>query len=384
MKRIKRIVLLLLCASLCLELCSCGLIFKKSTYEVALITGASGILNHSAAQGTYEGIAAYCDANGVTYKEYTPETNDEKEIASLVDSAVSSGASLVVFAGLYLSDDAEKAVKKYPDVDFLLVDCKVDSPTNRVHTVSFRDEQAGFIAGYASFIEGYRSYGFIAGEKNEINEKYLSGYVQGIRYAASIFKQQVPKIRCWYTGSLLASDEIKKTASEWYGDGVEIIVVCGEGIYKSVSLAANIMKGKMLGCELDQAGISELFLTSAVKDVSGVVEKTLSAYFKAGKWTKDYAGKTVSYGIESDAVGIPTSFGAFRFRSFTTNAYETFLARFKSGSLGVSVSEKLPLSEEATVEYHEEGLSETSDAEPSAESEGSETTEEETVIPVKK
>lgn len=379
----KRIILLLLAALLCLELCSCSLIFKKSTYTVALITGASGILNHNAAQGAYEGISAYCDANGVTYKEYTPQTNDDAEISSLVDDAVSSGASLVVFAGPYLSDDAEKAIKKYPDTYFLLVDCEVDSPTDHVHTITFREEQAGFIAGYAAFIDGYRSYGFIAGEKNEISEKYLSGYVQGIQYAASIFKQQVPKLKCWYTDSLLPADEIKKTASEWYGDGVEIIIVCGEGIYKSVSLAANIMKGKMLGCELDQAGISELFLTSAVKDLSGVVEKTLASYIKAKKWTKDYAGKTAVYGIENDAVSIPTSYGAFRFKTFSVNAYETFYARFKSGSLGVEVSEKLPPSCETLIEYHDEGLSEVS--EQSAVNTGnSEESEEETVIPVKK
>lgn len=376
----KKIFLLLLCAFICLETCGCGIIFKKNTYTVALITGASGNLNHSAAQGSYEGISAYCDANGVTYKAYTPKTNDAKEVASLVDSAVSSGASLVVFAGSYFSDDAENAVKKYPDTDFLLVDCEIPDAGKHVHTIRFRDDEAGFIAGYASFIEGCRSYGFIAGERSDVNERYLSGYAQGIQYASSIFKQDSPTIKCWYTGSLLPSDEIKNVASDWYGEGVDAIIVCGEGIYKSVSSAANIKKGKMLGCELDQAGISELFLTSAEKNVSGCVEKTLAAYFKAGKWTKDYAGKTAVCGIDTDSVGIPTSFGSFRFKTFTVNAYETFYARMKSGSLGVTVSETLPASCEKMLETYEDGLSETSEES----SQASESSEEETEIPVKK
>ncbi len=374
----KRLLLSILGVILCVELCSCGFIFKKSTYTVALITGMSGIQNHGAAQGSYEGISAYCDANGISYKEYTPETNDAEEISSLVDNAVSSGASLVVFAGIYMGDDAEKAISKYPETDFLLVDCKVASPTDRVFTISFREDEAGFIAGYASFIEGCRSYGFIAGEKNEISERYLSGYVQGIQYAASIFKLQVPKIRCWFTGTLLPSDEIKKVATEWYGDGVDAIIVCGEGIYKSISLAANIMKGKMLGCELDQAGISELFLTSAKKDISGVVEKVLEDYFKSEKWTKDYAGKTKVYGLDVDAVGLPTSYGSFRFKNIVLDSYESFYARLKSGTLGVNITEEIPLFYESMIEYHEEGLSETSE-ESSASSE-----ESETVIPVKK
>ncbi|MDD4124534.1 MAG: BMP family ABC transporter substrate-binding protein [Eubacteriales bacterium] len=358
----KKLTVILLSAALCvfcISLSSC--LFSKETYEIALITGTSGVTNRSSAQGAHTGIDEYCRENNIAYNYFVPDEDNTEAYLRQVEKAVSSGAELIVFAGYYLQDAAKTAAELYDDVNFLLVDCYADIDDTRVHSITFREEQAGFLAGFAAVTEGYTELGFITGDDNEISQKYGSGFIQGAEYAA--VSKGIPKIyiKYWCAESLKASDELKQVAIGWYGNDTEIIMVCGEGIQSSVTSAANNMKGKVIGFDMDQAGYSERYVTSAIKSIDTAVYSTLEAYYKNSGWDNNRAGKSVSYGIETDNIGLPTNFGSFRFSSWTVDDYETLYAKIKSGKISVLSP---PATQETTaceVIYFESGLPETND-----------------------
>lgn len=362
----KRIVCLVVALGLCLGLTSCFI--TEKTYTVALITGKAGITDRSSSNGAYKGISAYCNEKGVTFKHYTPVDDTTEEYLKQVEKAVSKGAKLVVISGFYLKEAAEKAIKTYEDVDFLLVDCYADVKGENVHRIVFREEQAGFLAGYGAVIDGNTSLGFIGGIDNEINQKYFTGFIQGAEYAAVELGIAEILVNYWITESLAASEGIKKMANDWYGDGIKVIMVSGEGIQTSVTSAANNMKGKAIGFDLDQGGYSERYLTSATKALDTVCYNTLESYFKNNGWDYAKAGKTLTYGIETDSIGLPTNKGSFRFTKWTVDEYETLYARMKSGKISVYPPASAPQPIACKITYFENGIPE---EESSAEESGS-------------
>ena len=53
-----------------------------------------------------------------------------------------------------------------------------------MRNLGYKEEEAGYLAGYMSVLEGYRKFGFIGGEDRSAVEKYGCGYLQGIDAAA--------------------------------------------------------------------------------------------------------------------------------------------------------------------------------------------------------
>ncbi|MFA6729558.1 MAG: BMP family ABC transporter substrate-binding protein [Eubacteriales bacterium] len=324
------ILILIISAICCGALVSCS--GNDENYTIALITGASGVTNRSAAQGTYAGIVSYCSGKNITYKYFVPEEDTETSYSEAAEKALEDGAKLIVFAGYNLSAAAKAAAENNKDRDFLLVDCYGDYEDINCFSVSFREEQAGFLAGYAAVTEGHTKLGFVSSGENEITKKYLYGFIAGAEYAAVLYSVPQGEIKCWYTENS-EDDRIKRLVMDWYGEGVQSIMICGEGIAKPVISAANIMKGRTIGCDMDQAGNSERYLTSAVKNYESVVMTLLESYFRLNKWDDTKEGKNVVFGIETDSVGLPTGAGSFRFSAWSTDSYETVYARLKSGKI---------------------------------------------------
>ena len=341
----KKALVFLLLAAVCLGTCSCAL-FRSKTYTVAIITTSAGVTDRAAAQGVYRGIAAYCDANGISYKEYVASADTPESVNAQIKDAAKHGARLMIFAGDNMGEYADAAAGSYKNTDILTFDCELSSPTRRTHSIMFSVEQAAFLAGYAVCAEGYTSLGFIAGERSERNESYYHGFVQGMNYYAEQ-TGALPIMVSWFTGVREADKEIEDTALSWFSGGTQIIVVCGDGLYRSLNRAANMMNkdeksGRLVGTGLDQSGFSERYLTTAACEYQLAAENALENYFKNGGWGDEGAGKTELLGIKTDMVGLPDGYGAFRFVKFSKDAYETFYAKLKYGTLGVTVTKEMP------------------------------------------
>ena len=158
-----------------------------------------------------------------------------------------------------------RAGAAYPDVKFVFIDGWPLQDANgnvltNVTGINFREEQCGYLAGYAAVKEGYTKLGFTGGGagENEACCRYGYGYVQGASAAAKELNKKVEMNYSWlYGGSFQASPELQTMVSGWYANGTEIVFACGGSMFQSVAAAASAEDGKVIGVDVDQSSESD-------------------------------------------------------------------------------------------------------------------------------
>ena len=104
-----------------------------------------------------------------THAHYDSEQFDEDR-ETLIRQAVSEGANTIVCVGYLYGPALAWAATEYPDVHFIAVDVNgfdINSedgtiPEN-VFCVTFKEEEAGYLAGYAAVKDGFTKLGFLGG-----------------------------------------------------------------------------------------------------------------------------------------------------------------------------------------------------------------------------
>ena len=313
----------------------------EGTYEIALVTDVGNIDDKSFNQGSWEGVVAYAEANGKTYNYYRPsEDSDEARIESIT-TAISKGAKAVVLPG-YLFGAAVQAVQgDHPEVMFLGIDLglgDVPAPTDNTALITYQEEQAGYLAGYAAVQDGFRKLGFLGGIDVPAVIRYGFGFVQGANDAAKELNVASEiDVKYWYSGSFAPTDEIKTKMSGWYTEGTEVIFACGGGIYLSALGAAEEAGAKLIGVDVDQSAESELILTSAMKELKQSVIVALTAlYDNGGTWPADYSASELKLGAAQSCVGLPTADGSWRLPNYTVDQYNELFASVQAGSIAIS------------------------------------------------
>lgn len=324
-----------------------GLVGCTKTYEIALVTDVGNIDDKSFNEGAWNGVKEYAEANKVSYAYYRPTEDSKEARVNSIKTAITKGAKIVVCPG-YLFEEAIYEVQgDYPQVSFLLLDgephdkdYKYETKSN-VHCILYQEEQAGYFAGYAAVMDGYRKLGFMGGMSVPAVVRFGHGYVQGADAAAKELGLKAGDVTINYTyvGGFAPTDDIKTKAGGWFTSGTEVIFACGGGIYLSITAAAEEAHKKVIGVDVDQfaATKNETFITSAMKGLTVTTVEALTSFFKNDKaWTADYAGKTAVLGVKADAVGLPTVETSWRFNKFTVEQYNALYAKLVSGAIVVS------------------------------------------------
>ena len=312
--------------------------------KVALVTDVGTIDDESFNQATWQGVKAYCEANGIDYTYYQPTEDSTDARCISVDQAIKEGANVVVMPGYLFGATIVREQEQYPDVYFIAVDVGAGDltedyatyydPAANVVCATFAEEQAGYLAGYAVVMDGYTKLGFLGGMAVPAVIRYGYGWLQGARDAA---KELGVEVECNYTyaGQFNPDASITAKMEGWYTNGTEIVFACGGGIYASAVEAANIHGAKVVGVDVDQGYIDACIVTSAMKGLQNVTETILGA-LEAGEWDTTYGGKFLTYSLaEGDYVGIPTAEASWRFNNFTMEQYEAVHAKLMSGEIVV-------------------------------------------------
>ena len=312
--------------------------------KVALVTDVGTIDDESFNQATWQGVKAYCEANGIEYTYYQPTEDSTDARCISIDQAIKEGANVVVMPGYLFGASIVREQEKYPEVYFIAVDVGAGDltedyatyydPAKNVVCATFAEEQAGYLAGYAVVMDGYTKLGFLGGMAVPAVIRYGSGWLQGGRDAA---KELGVEVECSDTsgGQFFGDANITAKMEGWYAGGTEIVFACGGGIYTSAVEAANIHGAKVVGVDVDQSYIDACIVTSAMKGLQNVTETILGA-LEAGEWDATYGGKFITYSLsEGDYVGIPTAESSWRFNNFTMEQYEAVHAKLMSGEIVV-------------------------------------------------
>ncbi len=350
MKKILVSLFVLVVALVALTACA------PKTYEIALVTDVGNIDDKSFNESAWIGVKEFAKENKVTYAYYRPTEDTTNARLEAIDAAVEKGAKVIVCPGFLFEEAIGTAQNTYPNVAFVLLDTSAPNQKNNVYSILYKEEQAGYLAGYAAVMEGYRKLGFLGGMAVPAVVRFGYGYVQGADAAATALglANGAVTIEYDYAGGFGPAPEIKTKMDGWYGSGTEVVFACGGGIYLSVLASAQAITGKkMIGVDKDQAFESPLIITSAMKDITNSVLLALDSFYKNGKsWDSNHAGKTVTLGAAENCVGLPKG-DSWRLTKFTTTQYDTLFAKLVNGTVVVadSITVRPTVSAKVVVHY---------------------------------
>ena len=313
-----------------------------SKTDVAFVTDVGNIDDQSFNQYTWQGVQDFCSANSLNANYYRPTEDSDAARLEQMDNAVNDGAKAVVVAGYLFGSSIAEAQAKYPDVQFLALDVSTadlgdKAPTSNTALITYKEEQAGYLAGYAAVTDGYKELGFLGGMAVPAVIRYGYGFVQGADAAAKEIGATDVNIKYWYSGGFAATDEVKNKMDGWYSEGTEVVFACGGPVCESCDAAAQANGGKMIGVDVDQSGRFDTVVTSATKGLAESVNEALTDALNNGwKFTDAYAGKQAVLGAAENCVGLPMS--TSKFTKFTQEQYDAMYAAIVDGSLVIDDS----------------------------------------------
>ena len=359
----------------------------NTEYAVAMITDYGDITDQSFNQTTYEACKAFCEDNGVQFSYFKPAGDNTADRVAMIEKAVDEGYNVIVMPGYAFGGAIVEAAPEFPDVKFIALDvAKGDlleagvakagesydyNPDNwdlekyvdmsNVYCAIYQEELCGYMAGYAAVKLGYKSLGFLGGMAVPAVIRYGYGFVQGVDAAAADLGLSDVTVKYVYGGQFFGDADITAVMDTWYANGTEVVFACGGGIYTSAVDAAKKANGKVIGVDVDQAGVianyagvDGLTVTSAMKGLYPATYDTLNDVIINGNWA-NYVGKIATLGLvsaddpEANYVQIPMGEGTQWSDSFTQDDYKAMVADMFSGKITVSNDISKTASDFATV-----------------------------------
>ena len=346
----------------------------KVEYKVAMITDYGDITDQSFNQTTYEACKAFAEDNSIEFSYFKPAGDNTADRVAMIEKAVDEGFNVIVMPGYAFGGAIVEAAPEFPDVKFIALDVAAGdlletavakagetydyTPENwdlnkyvdmsNVYCAVYQEELCGYMAGYAAVKLGYKNLGFLGGMSVPAVVRYGYGFVQGVDAAAADLGLTDVKVNYIYGGQFFGDADITAVMDTWYQGGTEVVFACGGGIYTSAVDAAKKVGTKVIGVDVDQAGVIAKYagvdgmtVTSAMKGLYPATYDTLTDVIVNGNWDK-YVGKIATLGLvsgtdpEANYVQIPMGDGTQWSDSFTQDDYKAMVKDMFDGKITVS------------------------------------------------
>ena len=343
-------------------------------YKIAMITDYGDITDQSFNQTTYEACKAFAEDNSIEFSYFKPAGDNTADRVAMIEKAVNDGFNVIVMPGYAFGGAIVEAAPEFPDVKFIALDVAAGdlletavakageaydyTPENwdlnkyvdmsNVYCAVYQEELCGYMAGYAAVKLGYKNLGFLGGMAVPAVVRYGYGFVQGANAAAADMGLTDVTINYIYGGQFFGDADITAVMDTWYQGGTEVVFACGGGIYTSAVDAAKKVNAKVIGVDVDQAGVIAKYagvdgmtVTSAMKGLYPATYDTLTDVIVNGNWEK-YVGKIETLGLvsgtdpEANYVQIPMGDGTQWSDSFTQDDYKAMVKDMFDGKITVS------------------------------------------------
>ena len=338
----------------------------EDAMRVAMITDYGDITDQSFNQTTYEACKKWAEENGVDFTYFKPAGDSTPERVAMVEKAAEEGYNVIVMPGYAFGGTIAEVQNDYSDIKFVALDVSegdlggVELASN-VYCAVYQEELCGYMAGYAAVKLGYTHLGFLGGMAVPAVVRYGYGFVQGCNAAAvEMGKEKEVTVEYVYGNQFFGDADITAYMDNWYQTrGVQAVFACGGGIYTSAAEAAAKVNAKVIGVDVDQAGIINAYgegmtVTSAMKGLAATVN-TLLTEIKAGNFAS-FGGKVETLGLvsgtdmDANYVGIPAS--TQYAEGFTAEDYAALVAKMFAGEVTVSNDTETPPEVALTVTYY--------------------------------
>lgn len=303
-------------------------------YSIAYVTDGGAMRDGARNQNAWEGVKRYASENGKSYKCYQTygreETRDDDRYEAMKE-AIRGGAELVICAGPEQEQALRRIAQEHPNVRFIFLEgFPVKDLSGNVITnilpIAFREEQIGYLVGYAAVREGMTQLGFACGETGR-SSSIGYGFLQGADAAAGAMETSVTVN---YHKEKKAQDtpELREMLKGWYADGTELVFTCGAALQRSAALAAQDSRGMAVSAELEAEGSASLLRVN--RNLRDAAWKACDLFYN-GRW--DEMDSRIELGAEAGAVGLMTQ--PWNLEQFSAEDYRTLLKQIQDGTVMV-------------------------------------------------
>ena len=212
---------------------------------------------------------------------------------------------LVIGTGVFVAPAIDRVATDFPETRFAIIDVAHDElahrPTNVVGLV-FREEQAGYLAGYLAALvltlsPGEEVISSVGGERVPSVERWIAGYQAGARGA----NPRVTTLNS-YTDDFVDPVKGRSVALSQIAKGSRVVFqvanACGLGALEAAS--EHGIWG--IGVDVDQSHLGRHMLTSAVKRLDVAVFDTIEQLVRGTLET----GRTSRFSLQNRGVGLGT------------------------------------------------------------------------------
>lgn len=261
MKNIKIILIF----SLAFILASCSQ-EEVNTYDVGIVSDKS-IEDYPPLNQIQAGVSEL----GETFTSSVRVGDDQAAYISAMNAFIENEYELIALTSFIQNPALNVVASENPDKTFLIFDSIIDPIKENVVSVSFKDQEGAFLAGYLAGLKTQSNkVGYIGHESDIVSDKYEYGFRYGLLYAAKELDKEIG-LKVEYLDSFSDFEQGKEKADLIYELGTDIIYqvagYSGHGIIES----AKEFNRYVISDGEDQAFLApENVLTSIVRDYKAV------------------------------------------------------------------------------------------------------------------
>jgi basic membrane protein A and related proteins len=222
-----------------------------------------------------------------------------------ITSLIRQDFDLIIGVGFAHGDAVTKSAARFPETKFAIIDVDQKSLPGRPNNVVgllFKEQQVGYLAGYAAALAVKRRPGpdvvsSVAGMKEPPVDRFIAGYQAGAKAA-------LPGVTLLsgYSQDWEDVAKCKELALNHIAQGAGVIFQVAGGCGLGALDAAKEKSVWGIGVDADQFFLGQHILTSAMKRVDESVFATIKSV-QDGTWQ---GGRNRVFGLENDGVALGT------------------------------------------------------------------------------
>ncbi len=358
---LQRILLFIVAAALAVSLVSCG--NTDETKEPGTDGGDTVTVRDlriafvfDPADGFYgegneeisRGLSSFASEHGFEFSKFSAVTEDADGRLKAMESAAAIGPDVIVCAGIYMQETVIEVQKKYPGIGFLIVGGEEPSEEisqgflENTHGIVFKEEDAGYVAGYIAVTEGFTSPAFFAFTPFEATSRCFGGFVKGASDAADEAGKDGVTVFCSVNNCVIfagldGAEEISEgavSAEELFDKGADVIAATGVCVADACD-AASACGGKVIPVCFPISGNRPEVIVSPRYEYGRAAVNAVERFVANGvKWSVRDAGTCSRAGLAEDAVTVNVPSGASS-SSFDMSALERLKGKVKDGSIRI-------------------------------------------------
>ncbi len=315
-------------------------------YSIAYVTDGGAMRDGARNQNAWEGVKRYASENGKSYKCYQTygrkETSDDDRYDAMKE-AIRGGAELVVCAGPEQEQALRRIAQENPEVSFVFLEGfplkdLSGNPMTNVLPVTFREEQLGYLAGYAAVREGMTHLGFLGAETGN-SSRIGYGFLQGADAAAGEMETTVD-VNYHMEKRQKDTPELRKLLEDWFADEIQLVFASGAVMQRCAAEVAADGRGTVISSEMEPE--NSKFLLCVTRNLRDAAWDACDAFYN-GSWEELSGG--MELGAEDDAVGLMTQ--TWNLKQLSVEDYSALLAQLKDGTVAVGAAPENGLSSDS-------------------------------------